>query len=161
MQSSRTGSGCATPGGALGDRTRGVRLHERLARTRRLPDLRKIVPFVLAARDANRVARKGVHQIGTGEDHPVDENSAPVVSDEIERFGNVLEFPDEPREVRLLRGGKIARNRSSEPRQIERSGFAIGDVLAHAIPKRSVFRDAVDEDDGQGHWFTPAFAVSA
>ena len=114
----------------------------------RLPDLGEVVPHVLRVEQPGDVAHPRADQVGPGRCDAEDETTAPVVTDEVDRFADRLQLADEPVDVLLLRRLEAVGSRHAEARQLQGDDIVAVEVLTERIPHRRCLRIAVDENSG-------------
>ena len=84
------------------------RLHHLLTHIGCLPHLRELVPHVLAV-DRAATCCPRADELGPQRHDPLDEERSPVVTDDVDRFTDLLDLRDHPVDVFLFRRGRSRR----------------------------------------------------
>ena len=108
------------------------------------------MPLEPGVAEAGRVRHPAAHQVRTRADHPDDEATTPVVTDQIDLARERLELGDEPGDVLLLGRTEARWTFAAEARQLQSDDVVATEMRAQRVPQGGRLRYTVDQNSGHG-----------
>lgn len=136
--------------GAVLDRTGHHGVHQLLAVTGCLPDLSQVMPDVVGVEHAEDVAGPAAHQFGSMHHHVHHMAATPIVTDEVDRFVDVLELALEPVAVGNEGRREVVGQRRTESRRGQSHHIRAPEGLDQWVPDRVSLRIAMHQDNRHG-----------